>query len=143
MCIQTLQTTIILFKHTASLHKNDYSSRLLCLAFFFWQSQQFDKFSCRRVFMISPFRKHLWLRLLLLYYQCILCKCKQSIVVFVVVFLFTCLPFLILVFVVILNSTIICKQFCLLYYFVFVAFVHNFNNKRYKSENTNIQIFSR
>ena len=45
-------------------------------------------------------------------------------------FLFTCLPFFMLVFFVIL----ICKQYCLLDCFVFVGFVYNFNVKRYKSK---------
>ena len=57
------------------------------------------------------------------------------IVAFVVVFLFTCFPFFMLVFVVILSSTIICKQVCLLALFShFVAFVYNFNVKRCKGK---------
>ena len=52
-------------------------------------------------------------------------------------FFFTCLQFcLMLVFVVILSSMIICKQICLLYCFAFAVFVYNFNVKR-----TSIKIF--
>ena len=52
---------------------------------------------------------------------------------FVVVFLFTRLPFFTLVFIVILSSTIICKQICGLHCFVFIALVYNFNAKQSKN----------
>ena len=49
------------------------------------------------------------------------------------VFLFTSLPFFMLVFVVILSSSTICKQVCLLPSFILVTFVYNFNVKQCKS----------
>ena len=55
-------------------------------------------------------------------------------VVFVVVFLLTCVPFFMLMFVVVVSSTIICKQVCVLHCFVFLAVVYKFNVKRYKGK---------
>ena len=50
----------------------------------------------------------------------------------VAVFLFTCLPvFFMLMFVVILSTTTICWQVCLVHCLVFVAFVYNFNGFRH------------
>ena len=53
-------------------------------------------------------------------------------VVFVVVFLFTCLPFLIMAFFVILSSMIICTTGLFFALFCVCTFVHNFNVKRCK-----------
>ena len=50
---------------------------------------------------------------------------------FVAVFLFTCLSFFMLSFIVLLLSVIICKQ---VHSFVFVTFVYNCNVKRCKTE---------
>ena len=82
-----------------------------------------------------------WLRILeiplnvkIVVHCCCLCILFTFIlVVFVVVYLFTRLPFFVmLVFVVISVSTIICKQACLLHCFILVAFLYDLNVKRYK-----------
>ena len=101
-----------------------------------WQSKQSADCSWRLTFMASPFRdlykcKHCCLHLLLQcclgfiylftisFYADVCCHIKQylcmctitfALVVFVVVALFTCLQFFMLVFVVILRSALICKQ---------------------------------
>ena len=42
---------------------------------------------------------------------------------------------------VVLKSILICKQFCLLHCFNFVAFVYNFNVKRYQSKTSVSRFF--
>ena len=53
----------------------------------------------------------------------------------------TCLPFFMLVFVIILSSTLICKQVCLPALFFCVAFIYKFNVKRCKSKTSVPRIF--
>ena len=67
----------------------------------------------------------------------VVCLCISFTLILVVLSVYFCLlvyHFFMSVFVVILSSTIICKQFCLLHCCVFVAFVYNFNVKRCKSK---------
>ena len=123
LCNGDLQTTITLFRRTASSHKADKTSlthlpALLCLLYDTVNS-----------LMNVLEGKCSWLRL-----QEISTNVNNVVYInscsVVCVFLFTCLLFFfILVFVVILSSKIICKQGCLLHYFVFVDFVYNFHVK--------------
>ena len=65
------------------------------------------------------------------------CLCILFTFILVVSFMDFCLlvyHFFMLVFVIILCSTIICKQVCSLHSYVFVAFVYNFNVNRCRSK---------
>ena len=86
-------------------------------------------YCCRFYCSTSPFL--LLLLLLRLLEICINVYIVAGVCCCIFVGLFT---FLISMFVVILNSTIICKQVCLLHCFVFVALVYNFNVKQWKSK---------
>ena len=70
-------------------------------------------------------------------------KCKFDFTFIIVVLLvYYCLPFFMLICVVIVSSTIACKQVCLLHCFGFVGFIYNFNIKRYESKTSNIIMLS-
>ena len=131
LCNGDLQTTITLFKPTTSSHKPDgpFTNSVACFALLFiWQCKQPNECFWRRMFVASSSRdlykyKHRCFinvvsLLLFVYFVSFI------LVVFVAVFLFTCLKFFLLVFVVILRSAIICKQ---VYFFILVAYFYNFN----------------
>ena len=133
LCNEDLQTTITLFKHTASSHKSVWTFTNLLPAM-----------PCRLYGTIntlinvlegecSPSRnlckyKHRYLHSLLLFVYFVYIY-PYSVVCG---FMFTCLPFFMLVFIVILSHTIICKQVCLLHCFAFAVLVQNFNVKQCK-----------
>ena len=98
-CSTDLHTTIIILKHTVSSHKTDWTSLTHSPALslsFIWQSKQFDEYYWRRMFVDSPFR--------------ILYKCKHRCLIIVYIYSYrvcSCLPFFMLVFVVVFLFTIL------------------------------------
>ena len=121
LCNADLQTTITLFANTSRLHTEliefllTHSPALPCLLY--------GKVN----FLVNVFEGgHSWILLLetlLLTYT------------FAVLLVYFCLPvyhLFMMVFVVILKSTLVCKQVCLQHCFVFVVFVYNFDAKRSK-----------
>ena len=118
----------------------------LCFTLLFiWQSKQSVECCWRQKFIVLPSRNHYKCKHLCLHVLWYCCLCILFTFLIVVLLVYFCLlvyHFLILVFVVILSLTLMCKQVCLQYCFVFVAFVYNFNVKQWEIKTLESKLFS-
>ena len=139
LCNEDLHTTITLFTHTAISHKPHWTSLTQPPVFpylLYGSVNSLIKFpegecSCFRLLEIAINVSIV----VYTHYCCLFILFTFILIVLLLYFLFACLLFfLMVVFLVILNSTIICKQDCLLHCFVFVAFVYNFSVKGCKNK---------
>ena len=123
-CNRDIQTTITLFKRITSSHNTDGTllTQLPDLPWLLYYKVNSLK-NVERSWNVYKSLFTLIIELLLVYFCLFVYQ------------------FFMLMFVVILNSTIICKKVSWLYSFVFVAFVYNFNIKGCKSKTPVFRFF--